>query len=152
MDCPQKISAQNSNFEQKWLQRHLEAEHESKKFYTRPAQECLKVPKICSYFSRIFCNSFWQVKANSAIPSRKLLRWDLQQMPFPDLINILNVGLFDPNRWQCRKHKMKILWMYSRVRNLGKNSNYLKLIFLTMGFENHNFFDQLVLKKDLRSI
>ena len=68
MDCPQKISAQNSNFEQKWLQRHLEAEHKSKKFHGRPAQECSKVPKTCSYFSGIFFNSFWPVHANSGMP------------------------------------------------------------------------------------
>ena len=62
---PTKNFSSNSNFEQKWLQRHLEAEHESKKFQARPAKECSKVPKICTYFSSIFLNSFWPVQANS---------------------------------------------------------------------------------------
>ena len=46
----EKISAQNSKFDQKWLQRHLEAKQDSKKVHLRPAQECSKVPKICFYF------------------------------------------------------------------------------------------------------
>ena len=32
----------------------LEAKHDSKKFHEIPAQECSKVPKICSYFSGTF--------------------------------------------------------------------------------------------------
>ena len=88
-----KVDSAQVCFEQKWLQRHLEAEHESKKFYLRPAQEFSKVPKICSYLSTIFFNSFWPVQANSAywffLHTKKLVddsaNWFFFKIDYPKL-------------------------------------------------------------------
>ena len=64
-ECPKKISAQNSNFEQKGLQRNLKAEHILEIRYLRQSQECSKVSKICSYFAVIYFYSFRHLQANS---------------------------------------------------------------------------------------